>query len=88
MNTNNTLTVTKYFKGLGKAYTLGSKYLEAYIDFIYRYTFFEMTKFSKILSKLTFFSKNFKNFVIFRKYCMPQTVWTFDFKPKRFKRIG
>ena len=22
------------------------------------------------------------------KYCMPQTVWTFDFKPKRFKRIG
>ena len=25
MNTNNTLTVTKYFKGLGKAYTLGSK---------------------------------------------------------------
>ena len=22
------------------------------------------------------------------RYCMAQTVWTFDFKPKRFKRIG
>ena len=32
------------------------------IDFIYHYTFFEITKFSKILSKLTFFSKNLLNF--------------------------
>ena len=23
-----------------------------------------------------------------KDYCMPQTVWTFDFKPKRFKRFG
>ena len=22
------------------------------------------------------------------KYCMPQTVWTFNLKPKRLKRIG
>ena len=35
------------------------------IDFIYHYTFFEITKFSKILSKLTFL---FENFVKFRKY--------------------
>ena len=38
------------------------------IDFIYHCTFFEITKFSKILSKLTFFSKIFENFVKFRKY--------------------
>ena len=38
------------------------------IDFIHHCTFFEITKFSKILSKLTFFSKIFENFVKFRKY--------------------
>ena len=32
------------------------------IDFIYHYTFFEITKFSKILSKFTLFSKNLSNF--------------------------
>ena len=31
--------------------------LKDYIDFIYHCTFFEITKFSKILSKLTFFRK-------------------------------
>ena len=39
-----------------------------YIEFIYHYTFFEITKFSKILSKFTLFSKNFENIVKFRKY--------------------
>ena len=38
------------------------------IDFIYHYTFFEITKFSKILSKFTLFKKKFKNIVKFRKY--------------------
>ena len=40
---------------------LNTNCLPYIIDFIYHYTFFEITKFSKILLKLTFFSQNFES---------------------------
>ena len=64
--------------------------VQSNIDFIYPYTFFEITKFSKILSKLTFFSKNFENFVKFRKYIYIIIVlrkwefWLLDRKSMKF----
>ena len=58
-----------------------------YIDFIYHYTFLEITKFSKILSKLTFFLEIFKKFVKFRRYIRNKCkFWKYFRKFCNFKK--
>ena len=42
-------------------------------NFIYLYTFFEITKVSKLLSK-DLFMTNFEKYVTFRKFCLEKKI--------------
>ena len=48
------------------------------------------TKYEKYRSlSMKYFSKNqVEGEKLIERYCMPQTVWTFNLRPKRLKRIG